>query len=103
MSFELGVPKGLHMVLEERGVNNKRMSGDEIREILRKIPDFSDGKSRVERLLLEKKHIPYMLPKFHSELNPVERVWAQAKQYTRAYYKYTLPALCSTINPEHFQ
>ena len=76
MSFALGAPKGLRIVLEESGVNTNGMSGDEMREILRKHPDFSDKKSRVERFLLEKKNIPYMLPKFHSELNPIERVCA---------------------------
>ena len=77
----------------------KGMSGDEMREILRKHPDFRDEKSRVERFLLERKHIPYMLPKFHPELNLIERVWAQAKRYAGVYCKYTLPALRSTINP----
>ena len=33
----------------------------------------------------EKKHIAYFLPKYHCELNPIERVWAQTKRYMRAY------------------
>ena len=95
------VPKGLRIVLEERKVNTKGMSGDEMREILWKQPDFKDEKSRAEKFLLEKEHIPYMLPKFHPKLNPIdhERVCAQAKRYTRAYCKYTLPALRSMIDP----
>jgi transposase len=30
------------------------------------------------------------LPKSHPELNPIERVWAMSKQYTKGYCKYTL-------------
>ena len=42
-------------------------------------------------------HIPVFLPKFHPELNPIERVWAQLKHYTKAYCKYTLVSQCKNI------
>lgn len=35
----------------------------------------------------------HMIPKFHCELNPIERVWGQAKRHTRAYTNFTLPGL----------
>jgi transposase len=40
------------------------------------------------------KHICLMLPKFHCELNGIERTWAMAKQYLRSECEYTYPALC---------
>ena len=30
---------------------------------------------------------------FHSELNPIERCWAKAKQYARAHCDYSFPSL----------
>ena len=42
-------------------------------------------------------HKALFLPKFHLEINPIERVWAQSKRYTKVYCKYTLPPLCLTI------
>ena len=41
----------------------------------------------------------YYLPKFHCELNPIERVWAQAKRYSRAHCKYTITSLRRTVHP----
>ena len=38
-----------------------------------------------------------MLPKFHCELNPIERVWAQSKRYTKAYCKYNIQSLRNNI------
>ena len=52
-----------------------------------------DQKSKVELFLNSKGHLAYFLPKFHCELNPIERVWGQSKRYTKAYSKYTLQSL----------
>ncbi len=41
----------------------------------------------------------YMLPKFHCELNPIERVWAQSKQYSKAYCKYNIRSLRNSVHP----
>ena len=59
--------------------------------------DFRDEKSMVERMLIDKAHIPCFLPKFHPKLNPIERVWAQLKRYTRAHCKYSFPSLRKNI------
>ena len=37
------------------------------------------------------------IPKFHCEINPIERVWCSAKQYTRAHCDYTFQGLERTI------
>ena len=100
MNYAIGIPKGLRVALEERGINTHGMNGDQMREILRGHEDFKNEKSLIERFLVEeKKHIVYFLPKFHPELNPIERVWAQSKKYARAHCKYSLPSLRKTIGP----
>ena len=77
MNYALGIPKGLRVIVEERGVNTKGMNSNKMREVLGSFPDFKNEKSRIERFLTEEKqHIVYMLPKYYCELNPIERVWA---------------------------
>lgn len=78
-----GVPKGLRMVLEERGVDTRGMNADKLREVLGE--HFKYEKSRIECYLTEENnYIMYMLPKYHCELNPIERVWSQSKCYTKS-------------------
>ncbi len=99
-NYSLGVPKGMRVVLEERGIDTRNMNADKMREVLSSHSDFKSEKSSVERFLGEEKgHIVYMLPKFHCELNPIERVWAQAKRYTKAYCKYSIVSLRKTVIP----
>lgn len=100
MNYSLGVPKGMRAVLEERGINTQNMNADKLREVLGSHPDFKNEKSTIERFLgEEKRHVVYMLPKFHCELNPIERVWAQAKRYSKAYCNYSIVSLRKTIGP----
>ena len=78
----------------------KGMNADKMREVLQTHPDFKYEKSKIERYLTEEcKHIMYMLPKYHCELNPIERVWAQAKRYTKAYCKYNTQSLRNNVVP----
>ena len=80
-------------------------------ETLAKHSDFRDEKSMIKHLLVEKGHVPCFLPKFHPELNPIERVWAQLKRYTKAHCKYFLhkniPLAYDTFSleniPNHFR
>ena len=90
------VPKGMKMVLQECGVSTEKKA-DWMRETLAKHSDFGDEKSMIEGMLIERGHIPCFLPKFYPELNPIERVWAQLKHYTKAHCKYSLPSLCKNI------
>ena len=100
MNYALGVPKGMRVVLEERGIDTCRMNGEQMREVLKSHPDFRNEKSTIERFLVEERgHIMYMLPKFPCELNLIERVWAQAKRYARAYCKYSIKSLRNTVAP----
>ena len=59
--------------------------------------DFRDEKTKLEHFLLDQRHICIYLPKFHCELNPIERCWGQAKRYTRAYTNYTFPRLHKNV------
>lgn len=68
-----------------------------MRTILTNHDDFKNEKPKLCHYLESRGHVALHLPKFHPELNPIERVWAQSKQYTKAYCKYTLPSLCATI------
>ena len=100
MNFAIGVPKGLRIVLQERGVDTTNMNADQMREVLKQHPDFRDEKCRIERLLVEEhSHLAYFLPKYHCELNPIERVWAQAKRYSKAYCKYSIVSLKKKRGP----
>ena len=80
------VAKGMKMVLEERGISTAAKTGD-----------FRDEKSMIERMLTERGHVPCFLPKFHPELNPIERVWAQLKRFTKAHCKYSIQSLRKKI------
>ena len=60
--------------------------------------NFKNEKTALEHVLYEKQHAIY-LPKFHCELNPIERVWGEAKHYTRSHYDYTFAGLERTIVP----
>ena len=53
--------------------------------------DFKNKKSLIEHFLISKGHIPVFLPKFHQGLKPIERVWAQLKQHTKADCKVHTP------------
>ena len=91
------VAKRLKMVLEERGVSTVGKTADWMRQTLAEHSDFKDEKSMIEHMLMDKGHVPCFLPKFHPELNPIERVWAQLKRFTKAHCKYSLPSLRKNI------
>ena len=65
------------------------MKADDMRTVLLYHEDFVTEDTIVESYLKGWGHKAYFLPKFHCELNPIERVWAQAKVYCRAYTNFT--------------
>ena len=72
---------------------------DDMRKILSNHHDFATEKTKVEHFLENEGLKAIFLPKFHCELNPIERVWGQAKKYTRAYTNFTLVRLRTIIDP----
>lgn len=99
MNFSLGIPKGIRQVLEEQGINTSTLNAKQMREILRNHDDFKNEKPRVISYLESKGHTVLFLPKFHPELNPIERVWGQATRYSKAHCNYSLLSLCKVIHP----
>ena len=93
MNLRDGTPKGLKIILEERGVNTTGMKKNDMQAVLASHVDFKHEKSRIETLLINRGHIPIFLPKYHPEINPIERVWAQLKRYTKGHCNYSLPSL----------
>ena len=93
MVFNIGVSKGLLQVLKERGVDTRGMKLEDMRKELASHEDFKNEKTKIEHYLNNRGHCCMLLPKFHCEINPIERCWAQAKHYVRAHTNYTLSGL----------
>ena len=92
-------PKGLKTVLEERGSNTAKMKADNMRVVLSFHDEFRTEKTLVKKFFTNERQQVMFLPKFHCELNPIERVWGQAKSYSRQYINHTLQRLHNIINP----
>ena len=84
-----GIQKGsqLKSLLEERGVIATGLKKEDMIKIVEDMRDFKFQKIKVEELILNKGH--RAIPKFHCELNLIERVWCHAKQYTRSHCDYS--------------
>ena len=52
----------------------------------------------MEELILNKGHRVMFIPKFHCELNPIERVWCHPKSYTRSRCDYSFVGLENIID-----
>jgi len=114
-----GSPKGLKIVLMERGlwpISGKRFltqcaiksaSGKSTklnprclnggtccaRVLLAAQPDFRNQKSQVEEAILNAGHDVIFYPAFHCELNFIEYFWGVTKRYTRENCKYDFESL----------
>ena len=88
-----GQPKGMRLVLEEHGIDTKGWTAKEMRAELALHEDFRNEKTVVEKVVEERGHICIFIPKFHCELNPIERVWCHAKKHVRANSNGTVPRL----------
>ena len=94
-----GVPKGMRQVLQERGICTDNLVADDMRKMLINHHDFQNEKPRIISFIEGQGHRGFFLPKFHPELNPIERNWGQAKRYTKAHCNYSLVSLRNIINP----
>ena len=94
----IGVAKGVFQILMERGVNEwetKCISKDVetcdcSRCQLHRFEDFLNAPGALEEIFstLPHHHL-LMLPKFHPELNAIERVWGKMKLILRSYFDST--------------
>ena len=89
MVTSAGVQKGLKTLLQQQGVNTNGLLKDDMIKIVAEMRDFKFQKTRVEETILNRGHRVMFIPKFHCELNPIERVWCHAKTYTRTHCDYT--------------
>ena len=94
-----GRPKGMKLILEERGVDTTKMKGADMALVLGNHHDFKHENTALEHVIKSKGHYCVYIPKFHCELNPIERVWGKAKQYTRSHCDYSFVGLEKTIHP----
>ena len=85
MTLPDGTPKGMKRVLQERGVDCSGLNADKMREILSKHKDFVEQKTILEEMVEKRGHICLFFPKFHCELNPIERNWCHSKKEARKY------------------
>ena len=68
MTLEDGTPKGLKMVLEERGIHTANMKADDMRFVFSFHEAFRTETTHIQIFLLEKGHKVLFLPRFHCEL-----------------------------------
>jgi hypothetical protein len=104
-----GEPKGMKIVLQERGLwrdgLKKKCDPACPKEhndccalaILRNQPDFLNQKSIIEEIITAAGHKVIYYPKFHCELNFIERFWGATKRFTRANCDYTWNGLQETV------
>ena len=90
MTLPDGSPKGMRIVLEERGVDTSGWTADRMRQELRTHHDFCNAKTIIEEEIESRGHMCVFLPKFHCELNPIERVWCHAKKHVKAHNNGTV-------------
>ena len=73
MTLPDGKQKGMKRVLEERDVEVSGFNAACMREELKVFLDFSCQLSILEELVTGRGHMCLFLPRFHCELNPIER------------------------------
>ena len=94
----------MHTKVYEAGIGRKGcdtvgMLEADMREILTKFKDFSSQKTLVDELVEERGHKECFIPKYHCELNPIERVWCQSKKYISAHNNGTITRLQRILLP----
>jgi len=106
-----GTPKGLQMVLQEKGLwrprlcvqcrwpdgkkNKQCLSGGTCcaRALIAQEPDFKGQKCRLEEEVELTGHLVHFFPKYHCELNFIEYYWGAAKHYAGQRCGYHIRAL----------
>ncbi len=90
----------LHQVLEERSLvpkDGRRFVKEDMVALLSSCEDFQNEQPIVVRDMDALGCEVVFLPKFHCELNPIERVWAMAKAEARALCDYSYPKLRQNV------
>jgi len=98
-------PKGLAQIAYERGLwkgGLVKIDGDDHqRSLVHILGECLDFQQRIQSILEEhiqsRGHICDFLPKFHCELNPIERVWSHSKRFVRNHSDETRATLKKNI------
>jgi hypothetical protein len=96
-----GVPKGIAQILGEVGLYHsglkRKVDGIDktncMTTIFMALPHIEGQRSILAQITEGRGHRCMMLPKFHCELNPMERRWGRAKWYTRRHCNSSLKSL----------
>lgn len=89
-----GQKKGLKSILMERGLLTKNhITQKEMVGILSQQPDFVEQKEWLSEEVVKTGHLIDYFPKFHCELNCIERVWGYSKRIVRGECDYTIESL----------
>ena len=78
------ISKGNEDGSERKRIDTSGMNAKTMRVKLSTFNDFAEQKTLLQELIQHRGHLCYYIPKFHCELNPIERCWCHAKKLTRA-------------------
>ena len=100
MVNENGEPKGLQIVLQERGVDTSSMTKDQMCKALLTYPDFKTAaKPLLQERIEARNHKCMFIPRFHCEQNPIQWVWCFVKRHTQKYSNGTFTRLRQILPP----
>ena len=90
-----GQQKGIETIMKERGIWRRGMKLKDAKKLLKQQGDFIEQASIpwLREIAIAAGHIQTFFPKFHPELNFIERYWGMAKRYARARCGYTFEEL----------
>ena len=105
-----GIPKGIKQILWERGLltpemnfkgklNNEGRLREETSglKVMEAQSDFQWEPCALEEYIRGEGELCIFTPKFHSELNFIERAWGRAKWFLRLFCDYRFPGLKSRL------
>ena len=93
MQFADGTQKGLKQVLNERGLWDPKLRLETARELVGSQPDFQEQRSSLANMVENAGHLADFYPKYHCELNFIERVWGEAKGIVRKECLFNFPKM----------
>jgi hypothetical protein len=66
-------------------------------DLLSKQPDFAEQRSWLREVVTKRGHMAEFYPKFHCELNFIEKAWTYSKHKLRALCDYTFVSLMENV------